>query len=236
MTLWETYELLRFIGNKDYSGNIITPERFSMLIKVVNIDLFRKKYGLPEQYQPGRPIPLEHVEITLKNMDDMKAFKEFIEAAPVVNGVLAYPDDYAHRDEIIYNFIKTINAPIPTAVTLPRPVEVLRETHAAERRGNWTKQPTTGHPIATMRSDGIYIFPDTITAVDFSYYRWPVDPEFVYTIQDGYITYDAVASVAWEWPQDEHVTLVTLMLSYIGINLREADVYQYAELKKQKGV
>lgn len=58
------YNVIELIVNKDFSGNIITPERFNELIKVVNIDLFRKKYGLPEQYQPGRPVPKEYVEIT----------------------------------------------------------------------------------------------------------------------------------------------------------------------------
>jgi len=38
MTLFEMYNLIELIVNKDYSGNVITPERFSDLIKVVNID------------------------------------------------------------------------------------------------------------------------------------------------------------------------------------------------------
>ncbi|MFA5151451.1 MAG: hypothetical protein WC554_02710 [Clostridia bacterium] len=232
MTLWNSYELISFICNKDYSGNIITPERFSMLIKVVNIELFRKKYGLPEQYQPGRPIPKEYIDITLKNTDDMKAFKKPLLNTPVTAGVLPYPSDYAHRDSIVYRFSKTING---VATPLPRPVEILRDEQAAERRGNYTKRPTTVNPIGVMREDGIYIYPTTITEVDFYYYRWPVDPVFAYVLGDGYITYDSAASTEFEWVQDEHITLVNMMLTYIGINLRETDIYQYSELKKAKG-
>jgi len=232
MTLFESFELIKFICNKDFSGNIITPERFNQLIKVVNIDLFRKKYGLPEQYQPGRPIPKEYVEITLKNMDDLKIFKTYLEDQAVTDGILSYPSDYAHRDQIIYKFIKTINN---VATTLPRPVEIIREAQAAERRGNYTKQPTTKNPIGVVRSDGVAIYPDTITEVDFSYYKWPTDPVFAYTLGDGFITYDADNSTEFEWPVDEHQTLITMMLSYIGINLREAEIFQYAEMKKNKG-
>jgi len=232
MTLFEIYELIEFICNKDYSGNIMTPDRFQMLIKVANIDLFRKKYGLPEEYQPGLPIPSEYAEITLKNMDDLKAFKVPLIDTPVIDGVLPYPSNYAHRDEVIYNFTKTINGEV---VTLPRPVEILRESQASERRGNYTKRPTTQNPIGIVRSNGIAIYPETIEAVDFHYYRWPVDPVFSYVQELGYITYDAVASTELEFPRDEHNTIVSMLLTYIGIHLREADIVQYSELKKQKG-
>jgi hypothetical protein len=87
-----------------------------------------------------------------------------------------------------------------------------------------------------MREDGIYIYPTTITEVDFYYYRWPVDPVFTYILGDGYITYDSAASTEFEWSKDEHISLVTMMLAYIGINLREEAVVNYAELKKQTGV
>jgi hypothetical protein len=83
MTLWDIYKLVEFVCNKDFSGNIITPDRFNDLIKIVSLDHFRDKYGLPEEYSPGRPIPREQADITLKNTDDLKAFKVFIQNTPV---------------------------------------------------------------------------------------------------------------------------------------------------------
>ena len=233
MTLYESYSLLEFICNKDFEGNIITPDRFNMLIKVASIDLFRKKYGLPEGYQPGRPIPNEFADITLKNTDDLKAFKQFLKDTVVTDGILPYPSDYAHRDTLTYKYVKTINK---TATTLPRPIEILREGAIAERRGNWTKQPTLKDPVAAVRSDGIYIYPEEITLVDFAYYRFPIDPVFAYTEFDGYIEYDATNSTEWEWGKGEHTTLTMMLLSYIGINLKESDLFQYSELRKKEGV
>lgn len=232
MTLFEAFKLIEFVCNKDYNGNIITPERFNMLIKVVSVDLFRKKYGIPEEYQPGRPVPSEYVDITLKNTDDLKVFKKDKWNTPVTNGILPYPSDYAHRDSIVYNFTKTINK---IATILPRPIEILRDEQAADRRGNWTKRPTTKNPIGTMRSDGIYVYPATILSVDFSYFRFPVNPVFAVTYGDGFITEDSANSVQWEFTKDEHLTLVSMILGLIGVNLRESDLVQYAELRKQKG-
>ena len=231
MTLFEMYSLIEYIGNKDFGGNIIPPDRFKSLIKIVNIDLFRKKYGLPEQYQPGRPVPVEHADITIKTTDDLKVFKMRLANRSVSNGIMTYPADYAHRDTLVYNYTKTING---VSTSLPRKVEILREDEYAERNGNYTKSPTTYNPIGIIRNDGIHIRPLTITACDLNYYRWPADPDFSYTEADGYITYNAGGSVEVEWPKDEHFTLVKMMLSLVGINLREEDLLKYAEMKIQQ--
>ena len=132
MTLGEIYNLIEFITNKDFDGNIITPERFNQLIKVVNIDHFRDKYGLPEEYVPGRPLPAEYKDITNKNTDDLKALKVRVANRSVTAGVIAYPDDYVHLESIVYNYSKTING---VATVLPRYVEILRGAEFASREG-----------------------------------------------------------------------------------------------------
>lgn len=228
MTLFEIYDMVRLIANKDFDGNIVTPERFNQLIKVVNLELFRNKYGLPEEYQPGRPIPLEYADVTLKNTDDLKRFRVSLINTPVTSGVMAYPSNYAHRDTIVYNFVKNIDG---VNTTLPREVEILRESQLAERLGNYTKRPTTQNPCGVVRSGGVYIYPTTITEVDFYYYRFPVDPEFAYVQGDGYITYNSASSTEFEWPSDEHFILTKMILSLVGINLREADLVNFAETK-----
>jgi len=232
MNLWDIFSLVKYIANKDFDGNIVTPDRFNDLIKWVNIDLFRHKYGLPEGFQPGRPIPNESADITLKNTDDLKAFKVPLLNAVVTAGVLSFPTDYAHRDTVSYNYTKTING---VATVLPRPVEILREAEFASREGNYTKRPTLQNPIGVVRSSGIHIRPLTIIACDFHYYRFPVEPNFVYVLGDGYITYDAATSVEFEWTQDEMITLTRMILKYVGINIRDADIVQVANQQLQTG-
>lgn len=228
MTLYEMFSLIEYIGNKDFGGNIITPDRFGELIPIVNIDRFRKKHGLPEGYQPGRPIPVEYADITIKNTDDLKAFKTRLALRAVTNGIMAYPDDYAHRDTLVYNYTKVINS---VSVSLPRKIEILREDEFAEREGSYTKGPTTYNPIGVMRSDGIHIRPISIVQADLNYYRWPTDPVFAYTEGDGYITYDAANSTELEWPVDEHLAIASMILQMVGVNLREADLVNYSESK-----
>jgi len=232
MTLGEIYELVELWGNKDFGGNIITPDRFNMLIKVVSVNLFRQKYGIPEEYQPGRPIALEYADITLKNTDDMKAFKVRLPNRVVTDGIMSYPENYAHKESVVYNYSKTING---VATSLPKPVEILRESEFAAREGNYTKRPTIANPCGVMRVDGIHIRPLTILACDFSYFRFPVSPEFSYVTSDGYITYAPTTSIEFEFPVDEHLTLARMILQHIGVNLRESDLIQYSEAKLKEG-
>lgn len=232
MTLGEIYDLIELICNKDFDGNIVTPERFNLLIKFVSIDLFRQKYGIPEEYQPGRPVPLEYADITLKNTDDLKAFKVRLANRSVASGVMSFPTNYAHLMTVVYNYSKTVNG---VAITLPKQVEVLREAEFASRTGNYTKRPTTANPIGVIRSDGIHIRPITITAADLNYYKFPVDPVFGYIEFDGGVTYNASTSTEFEWPADEHLTLARMILSQIGINLRSEELVQYAETKLKQG-
>jgi len=241
MTLGDMYSLIGLIVNKDFSGNMITPDQFNQLVKVAHLDWFRDKYGLPEEYQPGRPIPKEYVEVTLKNMDDMKTFKVFLKNVPIVNGKFDYPAAYCHRGEITNNFTTKINK---VDVVLPKGLEVLTESQLSSRLGNYTKRPVSRMPIAVLRSDAIYVWPfevadnvtDPITQVDFAYFRYPKDPEFVYSESDGYITYDAAASTECEAPADEHLIIVMKILKLIGVNLREADIVQIANQKLETGL
>ena len=232
MTLGAIYDLIELICNKDFDGNIITPVRFNQLIKVANIDHFRDKYGLPEEYIPGRPLPAEYKDITNKNTDDLKALKVRIANRTVAAGVIVYPDDYVHLESIVYNYSKTINGVV---TVLPRHVEILREAEFASREGNYTKRPTTQNPCGIIRSDGVHVRPITITACDFNYYKYPATPVFAYTQGDGFITYDAVNSIELEWPDDEMIVITRRILEYIGVNLRSEDIVGYANKKLKEG-
>ena len=61
MTLFEKYELVKYIANKDYGGNVIAPDQYGKLIVSANIDLFKKKLGLPEDFQLGAPVSREYI-------------------------------------------------------------------------------------------------------------------------------------------------------------------------------
>ena len=120
------------------------------------------------------------------------------------------------------------------ATVIPQTVEMLTEDEYSDRAGNYTKQPTTKNPVCVTRVDGIYVYPITITAVEFAYIKYPVEPVFSYVQETGYIT-EGATPTEYEWPEVLLMDLTNRILSYIGINIREQELQQYAEMKKAKG-
>jgi hypothetical protein len=231
MTLFEQWELVNYIANKDYSGNVISPDRFGQLVKVVDLDLFKVKMGLPEDYQPGAPISRQYLDATKRLTDETRFLKKRVAAQPVTLGIVAYPADYFGGNSIRYGYQRQVDG---STKVLWKPVEELTEDQYSDRAGNFTKEPTVKNPVCVTRSDGIHIYPASIVQVDFTYIRYPVEPVFAYVQQTGYIT--AGASTEYEWPKHLHRDLTMMILSYIGINIREQQLEQYAEQHKAQGV
>lgn len=232
MTLFEQWELVNYIANKDYEGNVVTPERIKQLMTVVNIDLFKVKMGLPEDYQLGAAISRQYLDATQRLTDETRFLKKRVPAQAVASGMFAYPSDYFGFDAMRYDYQRNIDG---AASVVPKVVDILTEDQYSDRAENYTKRPTTKNPICVVRSNGIYVYPALITLVDFAYIRYPIAPVFDYVVNAGYIT-DGGGSVQYEWPEHLHMDLTRMILSYIGINLREQQLEQYAEQHKAQGV
>ena len=237
MTLIEIYRFIEFIGNKDFNGNFFRPDEFNVAIQLVNIDYFKKRFGLPEEYQPGNPVPRDIAEITQKSIDDLRLFKKHLLSQTVSSGKFTIPADYMYWDSMSYTYVHSFDG---TPQNLLRPVELLREDQLADRLGNWIKKPTLKNPVCVIRADGttnqIYVFPDTITSVGFHYWRMPVQPIFDYTVTDDELIYVPETSTEFEWPEICHGDLIRMLFVHLKINLNEMEIAQYAESWKQKGV
>ena len=232
MTLFEIYSLIEYITNKDYEGNMFTPEQFVDLCKVANMDLFKVKMGLPEDYRPGAPYPRQHIDVTQLHTDDLKFLKDS-EVLTLTDGLGDYPTDYFTFDTLRHDYQRDVDG---EATTIPRAIEILTEPELSMRLGNWTKQPTTWNPVCVIRNDGIQVYPITINQATLYYYRYPIEPVFEYDLEEGYITYNESGSTEFEWPEHLHMDLVRIILGYVGINIRDQLVLQYAEQKKAEGV
>lgn len=241
MTLMQMYDFIKFIADKDFNGNFFKAEQYRLAIIAANIDLFKKVSGLPEEYQPGTPIAREYLEMNKKALDEVRHFKEHVFDQAVASGYFTIPDDYVYKDSVSYKWSVTVDG---DPEVLPRPVEFLTEDELADRRGNWTKRPTLKYPVAVIRVQltggspykRIYLYPITIAAVDFHYFRLPIEPVFDYTIVANEIIYAPGTSTEFEWGIEKHMDLVRIMMSYLGMNLTKQDLLQYAEMQKAKGM
>ena len=86
-------------------------------------------------------------------------------------------------------------------------------------------------PVYSMESTSLTVYPDTIDSlVKAQYIRMPKDPKWTYTtIVGGTPLFDqsSLDYQDFEIPAFDEVSLVSKILQYAGISIREADVYAF---------
>ena len=96
--------------------------------------------------------------------------------------------------------------------------------------------PTLEFPVLTFYQEGIQYHPININTVDFVYLRKPITAQWAWIMVDDRPVYDATTSIDLEWPIQVFNEIAIRVLAFVGINLREADLSQYSEGKRQTGI
>lgn len=102
--------------------------------------------------------------------------------------------------------------------------------------------PKTNTPAYTQSELTVSLYPSTIDAVGqvrLQYIRKPKDPRWTYTtLAGGEPAFDQGASdyQDFELPASDEPNLISKILQYAGISIREADIYQAASNKETKEV
>lgn len=255
MTLQEILDLINYVANKEQSGNTLSIPQYNNLLKTVNIDYFKLKYGLPEDYRVGMPLARQAWENTQAITDALRRFKVIMgspNAQMTVsnNGIAVLPTDYVHVSSIRY--IQNVNNTSCGHKEYIRTVEVITDDQLSDRLSNNVKKPSYRYPVAVFYNSYVQFYPKDLHAVDFTYLRLPLTPYYdFYMDTNDNVVYlppnttspitgnppsHASQSVELEWGEECHIDIARLLLSYIGINLREVPLLQYAEMKKKEGV
>ena len=251
----ELYKFVQFVANKEQSG-FIKPSEFNLAVDRAQMQFFMERYGNPAEYQPGRPIPRVAYNQTQKVSDDLRIFIRR-QAIPVdTNGIMLYPEDYLHFSSATYNFIEQpVTTEVPddncddcpqgmtTTVTVGeiknhtisvRPVD---DSELTNILGSSIVAPDEKHPVLTFYQEGVQYHPKNLGAVNFVYFRRPRKPEWSFTTTaQGRPVYDRANSIDLEWPEQVFNEIAIRILSFVGVNLREGELTQYSEGKRQTGI
>jgi hypothetical protein len=226
-----------YISNKEQSGNTISPDNFNLLLRRGLDDLFKQRYGLPEEYQPGMPLPRMAYEVTQKMKDDLRMLKKTETLSVDANGQMLIPSDYVHYTRITYvYFVNNKENKKPDEKIVG--VEVIDDDKWDGRRTHPIKVPNKKKLIiANFNSDNVEYFPKDLGNIQFTYLKYPPTPVWAYTIDaDDNVVYDPSNSINIELPAILTNDLTRIILSYIGINLREQGLVSYVEEIKAKGM
>lgn len=220
MTLDVAYNFLNFWINKVF-GTYYTPPELDLIVDRAQMSLFNDYYMMF-----GASQRLNDALAPFK-----KNFQFTLMTCP--GGLISVPDDYEH----LLSIYTTIQNSI-TGLPQNRPVPIVNEDEKVWRDNNQIYPPSTTDPYGiVVQNWNVQLYPATPQAGILTYLSRPPAPVYGYSVVSGrVIVYDPSESTQLAWADKDYTSILIKALSYIGINIREQDVQQYAETKSQQNL
>lgn len=211
------YTFVNFIANKNQAGGYLSPVRFNLAAVYAQQEIINEDYQKFQKSQFDSDVLSPLIKKSVLN--------------PSSEGVLAYPSDYMHITSLRSREYYYVNG---KAKSREVNVDVLRDSEVAFRLSSDLVAPTEAYPIAAQYGTYIQFWPSTTNPVVLTYIKKPIDPEWAYTTSGGRAVYDSAGSIQFSLPDNTLNRVAYKICSYLGINIREQELYQYAEQMKQQ--
>lgn len=235
MDIKVVHDIILFYLNKAQNG-YVTHEEIDEVLDKAQLVLFNQYHTnpkLPSQAQAALYGESQRID------DALSTFKAKYTFTPVSSpsGIITLPSNYLHLLSLyttVYN--SQLGRNIYSAV------QVLSEEELIERLESQVIPVSLEDPIAIMNSQNlIQLFPEQGQTGGVYYLRRPATPKFAYTQSGRVITYippnpaNPASSVNLEWRDFDVNNVISIALSYYGLNLSNQEVMQFAQIKQQEG-
>lgn len=218
------YKVLLTIINKENQG-YISPEEFNLLAINVQNEIFRSYFNdenLAKNKENRGLTNRGYGNQAFNVRQNITAFGANADITAVA-GVITLPTNLYLLED---NGVSTSEGILIDEVERNAIITMMR-TEAA---------PTVLYPVYESYGSTLRVYPNTITGVNVRYIRKPLDPKWTYSIVANKEMFDPSNGSFrdFELGVEEFSNIVLKMLSFFGINLREAEVVQVAEQLKDK--
>ena len=234
MDLQQIHDIVTLIADDKSMPDIFVDEDFDDALHYAQLKYFKQRLGLPEEYQPGMPYPKIAFEITKRITEDLRPFKVIkgwgtTTPLQLNNGHLEYPSDYYIASSITYSITKGEES-------FERRVDILSDQEYEEKTTSVLMKPGEMFPVANMQSAFIRFFPLKNEKINMVYLRMPKKPRYAVKYYEDWSEYWPEQSVQLEWDDMATIDIITIMLSELGIMLKNQLVLEYAEKVKERGI
>lgn len=229
MDLKVIHDTILFYLNKEQNGFVTHGEIDNVLDKaqLVLFNQYHTNPKLPSQAQAALYGESQRIDDALSTFKAKYTFT----ALTTPSGVITLPSDYMH---LLSCYTTVFNPTLSRNVYSG--VQVLSEEELIERLESQVIPVSVDDPIAIMNSQNkIQLFPETGQIGGVYYLRRPIAPVFVYSQSGRTVTYNQAGSTQLEWRDFDINNIISIALSYYGLNLSSAEVMQFAQLKTQEG-
>ena len=215
------YQVLKTIANKELRGNL-SPSEFNLIAKQVQERIFRGYFE-----DAARDKIKQIRKMIGKNFADLPLYQRQRIEQFWASSTLSYnnlTEDFDLPADLY--FIKDRGISYQSSV--------IDECESADLTflQSSAAAPSEVFPVYERKESSIRVIPNTITSdVICAYLRIPAEPKWTYQIVEGVELFDPTQPdyQDFELHESEFSRIVILMASYFGINIREAELVQYAE-------
>jgi hypothetical protein len=218
------YKTVLLILNKENRG-YMTPDEFNKTAAQVQLDIFNTYF---EDLNQQLRIPDNDSEYAdrIKNLKEKISIFEDITYCIYDSGNECFETpstlDVYKIGTVIYNGDKEVQS--------------VQANELLELNLSPLTKPTTYYPVYRLKNNRIYVYPNTITSnIEVTYLRKPADPIWNFTAVSPSYTYvyDQSNSVDFELHPIEQTNIITNILMYSGIIIKDPSVVQIASQQIQ---
>lgn len=220
MTLQEQFDFLNFWINKS-TGAWYTISELELLL---------------DRGQMAYYVDLQSKYATSQRIKDALApFRDTYEFGhgDSLLGVVTVPEEDNYLDLLELRIYYTISGRGTVKYVSISP---MNEDERSERLNSQLDPVTETSPIGEQIGKGSFqLWPKVQYTGEVVFFRRPVAPVFAYTVISGrVIVYNEADSTQLEWGETHIVPILLKALASIGINLRDEEVQNFAQIKSQE--
>lgn len=214
MNINEVRQWVDFVANKTQSG-VIKTSQFNLAAQNSQLEFFNKQFRI--------------FQTTKEVTDALRVWLTPVPLSPSpTTGMCNYPDDYMRFNAVYRQYFEDNEAKLYE-------VTEVNNDEIGNMMMSQIIQPTLKYPRVSRYDTYMQFYPKKIGAIQLNYFRRPANPVWGFTVVSGRQVYDPTTSVDLEVLPEFDNEICMMILSYIGINLREDQLIQFAEmLKKQR--
>ena len=226
MTIDEVYKFINFIVKKSNAGGYVSPSEFNLVINRAQIQYFNKLYGNQNDYRYDRPVPKISYAVTEKISNSLSPFLSEKTAVTIdALGQCTTPTDLIQMVAV-------------TKEVSGKEYEITRveQDRVANNLTSYYDSPDNEFPIYAQLRTKLQFYPKTLASALIIYLKKPTNMVWAFTTVSGRPAYDSANSVQPQWEEVDMNEIMYLALSYIGVNLKDQEVSQFANVKTQTGL
>ena len=226
MNINQAHQFIDFLVRQSNSGVYLSPTEQDLILNRAQTQYFNKLYGNQNDYRYDRPVPKISYAITEKISRSLAPFLSDPTALVIDgNGQVNTPTD-------LYQTVSVTH----TVSSVDYEVTRVEQDRVSNNLTSSIEAPDAKYPIYTQLRTKLQFYPKNLATATIVYLKKPIDMVWGYTLVNGVPVYNSATSVQPVWEDMDMNEVIYLALSYAGLNIKDADVSQFANVKTQTGL